>query len=242
MAALFPKIYDIIDQNPSKHLTLRCHPSISTEGSPELWDIFTIKPCNPPGPLSLYLLSAEPMYELGSLALRKQILTEQLLTLQERVDKELVGRRYPRKKIQDLLAGQVNAQHPAPSSLLEEVLCELFQVQKIHIDRRNKALSFSPPDLRLWTSTKPIVIAELDNSWSFTPTQSLDLGDWLERKELEGWKVSWPTADAKFEELKLFLQQKNKLPEGKVKKDDLALLWGKYTALEILKTICFQIN
>ncbi len=234
MAALFPKIYDLIDKNTNKHATLRCYEPISTEGSSEPWDTFTVKPLNPPGALSLLLLRSDPMYELGSESLRKQLLIEHLLVLHQRVDNELIGRRYPRKKIQDLLAGQVSAQNPTSSPLLEEVLCELFRLQKIHIDRRAKAITFSPPDLRLWKSDRPVLFAELDNCWNFTPLKQQPLGTWLEQKEEEGWKVSWPTADGKFEDIKATLLQKQKLPEGKHKKDELAVHLGRLQALQTL--------
>ncbi|NBO60470.1 MAG: hypothetical protein EBU82_05805 [Flavobacteriia bacterium] len=237
MAALFPKIYDIIDQNPTKHTTLRCGSPISTEGSPELWDCFSLKPLNPPGALSLLLLQFDPMYELGSPALRKQILTEQLMTLHERVDKELVGRRFPRKKIQDLLASQVSAQAPIDSFLLEEVLCELFHVQKILMDRRSKTIRFAPSDPRLWVSDRRIVFSEADNCWSFQASQSKPLSEWLEQKEQDGWKVSWPTADKKFEELKQVLLQSNSLPQGKFKKDDLAEILGRRQTIALFQTL-----
>jgi hypothetical protein len=237
MAALFPKIYDIIDLNPNKHATLRCGLPISTEGSPELWDSFSLKPINPPGALSLLLSRMDPMYELGSLALRKQILTEQLMTLHERVDKELVGRRFPRKKIQDLLAGQVSAQAPIDSFLLEEVLCELFHIQKVLLDRRSKTIRFSPSDPRLWVSDRPILFSEPDNTWSFQPSQSTPFAEWLEQKEQEGWNVSWPTADGKFEELKTLLLQAHALPQGKPKKDDLAQVLGRRQTLTLFQTL-----
>ncbi len=237
MAALFPKIYDIIDQNPNKHATLRWREPISTEGSPELWDCFSLKPLNPPGALSLLLLRKDPMYELGSLALRKQILTEQLMTLHERVDKELVGRRFPRKKIQDLLAGQVSATAPTDSFLLEEVLCELFHMQKIVMDRRSKTIRFAPSDPRLWVSDRPVVFAEHDNCWSFQATESKSVTEWLEQKEQEGWTLSWPTADGKFEELKGLLLQLNQMPEGKHKKEELSKILGRHQALTTFRNL-----
>lgn len=234
MAALFPKIYDVIDKNPTKHATLRWRELISTEGSSEQWESFCVMPLDPPGALSLLMLRTDPMYELGSPSLRKQILTEQLLVLHTRVDKELVGRRYPRKKIQDLLAGQISAQSPASSPLLEEVLCELFQVQKILIDRRSKTIQFSPPDPRLWKSDRRLVFSEPDNCWSFTPSESISLPVWLQQKEQENWQLSWPTADGKFEDLKAILVAKHRLPEGKVKKDELAVLVGRLQSLDCL--------
>lgn len=237
MAALFPKIYDTIDQNPHKHATLRWCEPISTEGSPELWDMFSMTPLEPPGPLSLLMLRTDAMYGLGSLPLRKQILKEQLMVLHERVDKELVGRRFPRKKIQDLLANQISTQTPTSSALLEDVLCELYQRQKVLIDRRNKSIAFSPADPRLWSTEKPVDVGEPENAWLLQPSKAVFLGTWLRQKEEEGWKISWPTADAKFEDLKSILLQKNSLPTGKAKKEDLALLLGKLQSLEIVSQI-----
>jgi hypothetical protein len=242
MAALFPKIYDTIEQNPHKFATLRWREPISTEGSSELWDMFQMTPLDPPGALSFLLMRLDPMYGLGSQPLRKQILKEHLLQLHERVEKELVGRRFPRKKIQDLLANQISAQSPTSSVLLEEVLCELHQRQKILIDRRNKSISFCPSDPRLWTTDKPVDIGELDNAWVFTPNQSFFLRSWLQNKEEEGWKITWPTADAKFEDLKSILLQRGSLPSGKVKKEDLALLLGKLQAIQTLGEIEVKSN
>jgi len=238
MAALFPKIYDVIHQNPHKHEILRWREPTSTEVLlPEQWDIFTLKPLDPPGALSFLLFHTEPMYELSSNALRKQLLVESLLQLHERIDKELVGRRYPRKKIQDLLAGEMSSQKPSGSPLLEDVLCELYHVQKIHMNRRTKSISFSPPDLRSWTSRNPVYVSEDDNTWVFTPTSSCSFTEWLTQKEEDGWSVSWPTAEGKFEELKTFLVQKGISFTGKQKKDDLAHVVGRAQALQSLEGI-----
>ncbi len=235
MAALFPKIYDVIDQNPHKLATLRwCEPT-STQGfQQELWDIFEVKPLSPPGALSLLLCSTDPMYELGSIPLRKQILTEHLMQLHKRVDNELVGRRFPRKKVQDLLAGQLSAQNPTPSALMEEVLCELFHTQKVHLNRRSKSIAFYPPDLRLWRSDRPMVFAEEDNTWIFTPAQTQSFLTWLLAKEEDGWKVQWPTADGKLDELKGALLALNVVVDGKQKKDDLARILGRAQAIRQL--------
>ena len=237
MAALFPKIYDIIDANPQKHATLRWREPTSTQGSSEPWDIFTVHPLNPPGALSVFLLHSEPMYELGSIPLRRQFQVEHLLKLQERVDKELVGRRFPRRKVQDLLGAQISASSPTTSPMLEEVLCELFHVQKIQIHRRNKSLSFFPPDLRVWTSEKPILISDEDNCWNFVPTQEVPLRSWLTQKEEQGWKVSWPTADGKLDDIKAGLFQQGIVYETKQKKDDLAQLLGRAQALVSLSEV-----
>lgn len=231
MAALFPKIYDIIDTNPHKHTTLRWREPMATEGSSEQWDIFSVKPLNPPGALSMICMMEDPMFDMGSIALKKQILMEKLLVLHERVDKELVGRRYPRKKIQDLLAGQVSAQNPISSPVLEGALCELFQMQKVLLNRKTKQITFSPSDLRLWSSDRKVFFGEEDNCWFFTPEQQVPLEDWLTQKEEQGWSIAWPTADGKFEDLKAILIAKNQNFLPKDKKDDLAKRVGRLQAL-----------
>ena len=67
MAALFPKIYDVINQNPNKDATLRWREPIPTQGSSfESWEGFVLKPLNPPGTLSLLMAVSDPMYEMGS--------------------------------------------------------------------------------------------------------------------------------------------------------------------------------
>lgn len=235
MAALFPKIYDVIDKNPNKTTTLRWREPTATEGFPtERWDGFFGTPLDPPGALSFLLLATDPLYEMASQSLRKQLLTETLLKLHLRAETELVGRRFPRKKIQDLLAGQVSANAPVQSALLEEVLCELFQVQKILVNRKAKSLSFVPSDPRLWRSDREILVAEDDNCWRFVPAQTLILKSWLTQKEEEGWTIAWPTADGKLEDVKQSLLQKGVVSDGKQKKEDLARRLGRLQSLEAL--------
>jgi hypothetical protein len=241
MAALFPKIYDIIDKNPHKHATLLWRDLTPKEGSSEQWDIFQLQPLNPPGILSYFLMVTDPLYGLGSPSVRKQIQVEKLLELHERVDKELVGRRYPRKKIQDLLAGQIAVQTVKPTPLLEEVFCELFDAQKIQINRRTKEISFFPPDPRTWKSTRKIFVSDEENCWNYVPSQEIGLESWLLQKETDGWKISWPTADGKLDELKAGLLQRGFSLDGKQKKDDLAHRLGRLQAISLLSELALKL-
>jgi hypothetical protein len=240
MAALFPKIYDWIAQNPNKDATLRWREPIPTQGSSfETWEGFLLKPLNPPGTLSLLMAVSDPLYEMGSQALRKQMLIEQLLVLHERVDKELIGRRYPRKKIQDLLAQQISAQQPVASPILDDALSQLFEVQLVHMDRKSKRISFSPPDPRTWSTERPVFVCQSDGQWISVPVQPLDLSVWLSSKEQDGWTVAWPTADGSFEELKARLVAENRVPKGK--KDELAAILGRLQALTLLAKVSLPV-
>jgi hypothetical protein len=81
------------------------------------------------------------------------------------------------------------------------------------------------------------VFAEEDNVWSFQPVFQGSFGDWLVAKEDEGWKLSWPTAEGKYEELKAALVTRNIVLEGKLKKDELASILGRAQALQILRSL-----
>jgi hypothetical protein len=241
MAALFPKIYDIIEQNPHKDTILRWREPTATEDFfTEVWEGFHAKPMDPPGALSTILFHTEPMFELSTLALRKQLLTEALLKLHERVDKELIGRRYPRKKIQDLLALELTAQTPSPHVILEDALCELAQIQKLRLNRQAKTIQVSPPDFRLWTTTKRLVFAEQDNRWTFHPVESELLAEWLLTKEQQGWSIPWPTADGKLDDLKQMCNELGLSMDTKQKKDDLAIKVGKAQALRHLRNLSLK--
>jgi len=163
------------------------------------------------------------------------MLIETLLTLHERVDKELIGRRYPRKKIQDLLAQQISAQNPVASPLLDDALSQLFQLQLVHMDRKSKQISFSPPDPRTWSPDRRVVVCQSDGQWISVPSQSIVLSTWLTTKEQEGWSVVWPTADGSFEELKARLVSENRIPKGK--KDELAHTLGRIQSMKVLAQV-----
>ncbi len=244
MAALFPKIYDVVEKNPFRDITLELRPSASSlrrEQSTETWDCFTQTPLNPPGSLSHFLRMTDSLYEAASPALRKQMQTEKLLEIQERVDAELVGRKWSRKKIHDAFGEQLNSPTPPQSDLVDQVLCELFGYQKIILHRKTKSISFCPPDLRLWTQNSAIFVGDDEGCWAYEPVEPQNLLTWLTSKEDEHWKIQWPTADGKLEELRSEVLKRNLvahvLPGSestKVKKDDWARTLGRCQAIEIL--------
>jgi len=238
MAAIFPKIYDHIDSNPSRMKGLVFESPVlkeKTDGTP--WDLFMTKPLPIPGPISLILWHTDTLYSYGLPSLQKSILREKILELQEQA--EGLGRRWSKKKVQDLLARQLEG---APSEkMLEEVLCELFQVQKIVIHKEKKSIGFYPTDMRLWKSDRLVVFSDEDNRWIMTPNDTdLSLLAWITGKEEDGWSVAWPTAEGKFEEMKAEVSKRqldvHPLPGSplgtRIKKDDWARVLGRAEAIE----------
>jgi hypothetical protein len=247
MAAYFPKIYDVVGGNPFRDIELKVCNQIQDLPEVETWDIFFQKPLDPPGSLSQFLLLTDPLYSAATTTLRKQILIEKTFEIQERVDRELVGRKWSRKKIHDAFGEQVNA--PKYSELMEHVLSELYQFQKILIHRKTKAISFFPSDLRLWKSDCSIYVGDDDGCWSYEIQKPKDLLTWITEKEEDSWKIQWPTADGKMEELKAEVLKRNltakPLPgsdSNKVKKEDWARTLGRSQAIEILARLRLTIQ
>jgi hypothetical protein len=246
MAAYFPKIYDVVDGNPFRDVILEVQPRVQQQES-ETWDCFFQKPLNPPGSLSQFVFHTDPLYSAASPALRRQLLIEKVLEIQERVDKELVGRKWSRKKIHDALGEQINS--PRYSELVEQVLSELFQYQKIIVHRKTKAISFVPSDLRLWKNTEPIYVGDDDTCWSYEVVEPKDLLTWITEKEEDSWKIQWPTAEGKMEDIKAEVLKRNLTAKPvpgsgvtKVKKDDWARTLGRCQAIETLARLRMQIQ
>lgn len=250
MAAIFPKIYEYIDSNPSKMKGLvfaRSESQVETDIN--RWDIFTIKPLVVPGPLSLLLWHTDTMYPFSLETLQKSILREKVLELEERASG--LGRRWSKKKVQDLLAGQINSGGTdKPSTILEEVLCELFHVQKIVINKQKKTVGFYPTDMRLWKSDRRVIFADEENRWvtEIAPGVTTTILSWITTKEDEGWTIQWPTAEGKFDELKAAVAKRqldvHPLPGSplgtKVKKDDWARVLGRAEAIESWAELNFK--
>lgn len=252
MAALFPKIYDYIDANPHRDESIQLRPSESAlrrAQDSETWDCFFQRPLQPSGSLSQFLLNTDPVYSAASPSVRKQMQIERCLEIQERVEKELAGRKWSRKKIHDELGAQINSTQPGVSYLLEEVLSHLYQYQKILLNRKTKSIQFMPSDLRLWRSDQAIYVGDDDGCWDYEPTKPIDLLQWICEKEDTQWKVQWPTADGKLEELKAEVLKRNLVAHtqpgsgsSKVKKDDWARTLGRIQAIETLAKVRARIQ
>ena len=235
MAALFPKIYDHIDSNPSRMKGLVFETTKEVDGTP--WDIFVTKPLLIPGPISLLLTHTDTMYSYGLPSIQKTILREKILELQEQA--ESLGRRWSKKKVQDLLAKQLESS--SSDKMLEEVLCELFHVQKVVVNKEKKSIGFFPPDMRVWKSDRLVIYSDQDNRWVTTPNDTnMSLLSWVTKKEDEGWSIAWPTAEGKFEDMKAAVAKRqldvHPLPGSplgtRIKKDDWARVLGRAEAIE----------
>jgi len=197
-------------------------------------------PLEPPGPVSLILWKTNPEFRAATAQVRRTILRETILTLATRIEEELRGVKWSRKKVQEQLATQQTAavSPPMDTPELDRALAHLYGYQKLVVDEANKKVRFFPPDPRTWSSEFPI--------WGATAgaravlhkqgenSVGIGLAQWLSDRENDGWKIDWPEADGKLEDLKAKLSQAG-LSTGvkldKPKKADYALAVGKAETL-----------
>lgn len=231
-----------IAKNPNKHHLPDFQAKKTNDATEEFyWDGSpkTLLPIV--GSLSCLLTFRDPVFRYASENGQRQILRETILELEERIQKELVGRKWSRRKLCELVSAELAEKKPTMNAALEEALCELYRVQKIMIHHTDKTISFYPEDLRLWKSDRPIFISDSENMWLYEkeiPSFSFLLS-WLQAKEGEHWKVGWPIADGKLEDLRGELSAKGlvahpRIPGEKVKKEDYARTLGRAQAISTL--------
>ena len=231
-----------IQKNPNKHHLPSFQSKKTNDEQVEFaWDGANKLLLTLPGCLSCLLTFTDPVYRYASENGQRQILRDMILTCEERIEKELVGRKWSRRKLCELVSAELSEKKPTLHEPLEEALCELFQVQKVMIFHTDKKIKFFPEDLRLWKSNRKIVMSDSETMWLYEKEfDSLrDLLTWIQSKENEQWTIGWTTADGKLEELRGELHAKGltaqpRIPGEKVKKEDYARCLGRAQAISAL--------
>jgi hypothetical protein len=231
-----------IAKNPNKHHLPDFQAKKTNDALEEFqWDSSPKFLLPIPGSLSCLLTFADPVFRYATENGQRQILRESILELEERIHKELVGRKWSRRKLCELVSAELAEKKPTMNAALEEALCELYRVQKIMIHHTEKRIAFYPEDLRLWKSDRKILLSDSENMWLYEKEISSlpALLTWLQTKEDEKWKLEWPVADGKLEELRAQLSAKGlvahpRIPGEKVKKEDYARILGRAQAISTL--------
>lgn len=202
-------------------------------------------PLEPPGPLSVVLWNTNPEFRAGTPPVRRTILRETIVSLTKRVETELKGHRWSRKKIIEQLAAQQSADCSPPQDTreLDAALAYLFEVQLVVVDEANRKVSWVPEDPRTWSASRPV--------WGITlgsrailhrPNETSvgeDLSAWVSEREQDRWTFHWPVADGTLEDLRAKLGAMN-VGLGprieKPKKADYAAAVGRAESIRHLET------
>ena len=249
---MFTELREILLKNPNAKKELPqisiqvCSDTNQTDEIPSTLCGWVPTPLEPPGPVAAILWKTNPEFRAATIPVRKTILRETILKLQERVEAELRGHRWGRKKIIEQLAAQQSADASPPQNTreLNDALAFLYEIQIVFVDEANKKISWSPEDVRTWSSDKPIWSLSVGSRAVFhrpgEESVGVGLGSWVSDREHESWKVMWPVADGTLEAIKKKLSELN-VGMGtrmeKPKKADYAIVLGKAEALRALEKL-----
>jgi hypothetical protein len=251
MEALLP----ILTKNPHKSLTAEYIPmpgesdSKLVEESTESQYGVDWARLHPPGPVSLYLWSSNPEYRAGSDAIRRSLLNETIVKLQERVQRGEVtsGRKISRAKLSEALGMTVENASEENFEALEKIVSCLGNVQWIRIHENEKKITCIPEDLRTWRADFPILwtreryrsAGEISGKKEF---RLMNLGKWIGDREDEGFSFTYPHAEGTMESLKAAWNALNRgLPrtkneKGRPLKEDYAAALGRVQVFEHLRS------
>lgn len=242
-------LFDILQTNPNKNNTL---PPIEIkirsdtqegENVPKTLCGWIPTPMEPPGPLAVILWKTNPEFRAGTPSIKKTILRETILKLLERIDKELKGQVWSKKRVIEQLNQQQSADISPPQNTkeLDKALAHLYEIQLVIIDEANKKIQWIPEDIRQWTPDRPVWGISLGARAIFHNINETPVGDnlafWVSSREMDGWKVHWPIADGTLEEIKSrLLNTPSRISPRieKPKKADYAIALGKAEAIRHL--------
>lgn len=202
-------------------------------------------PLEPPGPVAHALWMTDPEFRVATAPVRRTILRDTIMTLTARVDTELRGVKWSRKKVLEQLAAQQTAavSPPMDTPELDRALVHLYGVQKVIVNEAGKKVRFFPADPRTWSTEFPV--------WATTTGARAvlhapgeepvahGLAAWIQGREEAGWKIDWPETDATLESIKAEMGRRG-IGCGagleKPKKADWALALGRADTLRHLMT------
>ena len=203
-------------------------------------------PLDPPGPVSLYLWKTDPEFRAGTSQLRRTILRDTILSIHARVEAELRGHRWSRKKILEQLSAQQTAAISPPTDTpeLDLALCFLFGYQKLIVDEANRKVKFFPTDPRTWSAELPVWGSSLGSRAVLHRKNEESVGvaiaAWVSGREEDGWKIQWPEAEGTLEEIKKKMSDQG-IGVGpridKPKKADYSLAFGRAESISHLTKI-----
>ena len=202
-------------------------------------------PLEPPGPVAHILWATDPEFRAATAPLRRTILRDTIMTLTARVDAEIRGVKWSRKKVQEQLAAQQTSavSPPMDTPELDRALVHLYGIQKVVVNEAGKKVRFFPADPRTWSKEFPILatttgaraVLHMPGEEPIGPA----LSAWIQTREDDGWTIDWPEADATLESIKAEMMKRG-IGCGagleKPKKADWALALGRADSIRHLAT------
>ena len=245
-------LYKILQQNPNRFYTVDPiefkvkSDTQENEETPTTLCGWSPTPLEPPGPVAAVLWKTNPEFRAGTPQVRRTILRETIITLQKRVDSELRGRMWSRKKISEQLTLQQSADASPPQDTreLDAALAEFYGIQFVVVDEANKKIRWVPEDPRVWSASKPVWGISLGSRAIYHGKNESSVGSglsqWLSTRETEGWHIEYPVAEGTLEAMKVAMTELNAGVGSRIekpKKADYAVALGRAQTIHSMKNL-----
>jgi hypothetical protein len=239
----------ILKTNPNRYATVEPIKMVMTsdtqenDNTPATSCGWVPTPLEPPGPLAAILWKTNPEFRAGTLPVRRTILRDTIIQLQVRVENELKGRQWSRKKVIEQLSQQQTSDTSPPQDTkeLDIALAHLYEIQIVFVDEANKKIKWVPEDLRTWSSSIPVWGLSLGSRAIYHNKNETSVGTnlskWLADRENDGWTTYYCEAEGTLESIKQTMNEMN-IGVGsrieKPKKVDYAIALGRAQTLQHL--------
>lgn len=197
---------------------------------------------DPAGIISYVLWRRDPLYRVSQGLLRKQLYNEAQFELQKEMESGITGTKFARRrrKLIEVFNGSTTADMEDILKF-QELWSDILRVQFVKISTRTdsgRRISFIPPDVSTWTSSKPIVFVDEHFQSVFIPPseghERKTFSKFISAVDDAGWTIDWPIAEGSKDELDaavIPIINFVTIPE-KAKKAELAAILGKYNAIQ----------
>ena len=244
-------LYKILQTNPNRFLSvppieMKTHSDTQeNEQTPATLCGWIPTPLEPPGPVAAILWKTNPEFRAGTAPVRRTILRDTIVQLQTRVENELRGRQWQRKKINEQLSAQQtsDASPPQDTKELDAALAHFYQIQIVFVDEANKKIKWVPEDLRAWSPSLPVWGLSVGSRAIYHGPNESSVGScmsqWLSDRENEGWHTDYCEAEGTLESIKLTMSELNVGVGSRIekpKKADYAAALGRAQTIRHLQT------
>jgi hypothetical protein len=244
-------LYKILKQNPNRFasvptIEMKTHSDTQeNEPTPATLCGWVPTPLEPPGPVAAILWKTNPEFRAGTAPVRRTILRNTIIELQTRVENELRGRQWQRKKIHEQLSAQqtADASPPQDTKELDAALAHFYQIQIVFVDEANKKIKWVPEDVRTWSASTPVWGLSVGSRALYHRPNESSVGSclsqWLSDREADGWRTDYPEAEGTLEAIKTEMRDLNVGVGSRIekpKKADYAAALGRIQVIRHLQT------
>lgn len=244
-------LYKILQTNPNRfasvpRIEMKTHSDTQeNEPTPATLCGWVPTPLEPPGPVAAILWKTNPEFRAATPPVRRTILRDTIVSLQTRVENELRGRQWSRKKINEQLSAQqtADASPPQDTKELDAALAHFYQIQIVFVDEANKKIKWVPEDLRTWSPSIPVWGLSVGSRAVYHRPNETSVGSylskWLSDREADGWRTDYPEAEGTLEAIKAEMRDLNVGVGSRIekpKKADYAAALGRIQVIRHLQT------